>query len=202
HKTLGGGVDHPGPERFREPQRLDAVLAGAAQLDHREFSLDRASGQGHVDDAIDRDHAVELVFYLLDHHRRSSGDDGDAGDVLLALGLRDGETFDVVAAPGKQPDHARQHARFVLHQHRERVRFGRLMALFHEIGGCGLVHFISSSCTSSRYPHHSSYPRTRVSSKRRRLRENTSDAAYWIVRSSRTMTVLVVAPWRRSSHTN
>src|SRR6202008_4944898 len=81
HEAFGGGVDDAGAERLRQPQRLDPVLAGAAQFHHRQFPLDRAAGQGHVDDAVDRDHAVELVFYLLDHHRRAGGDDGDAGDV-------------------------------------------------------------------------------------------------------------------------
>jgi hypothetical protein len=65
-------------KRLGQPQRLDAVLAGAAQFHHRQFALDRAAGQRHVDDAVDRDHAVELVFDLLDHHRRARGDDGDA----------------------------------------------------------------------------------------------------------------------------
>src|SRR5258706_122965 len=37
-----------------------------------------------------------------------------------------------------------------------------------------------------------SYPRRRVSSNRRRLSLNTSAAAYWIVRSSRTMTGEIV----------
>ena len=30
---------------------------GATQLHHRQFALDRAAGQRHIDDAIDRDHA-------------------------------------------------------------------------------------------------------------------------------------------------
>ena len=149
HKALGGGVDHAGAERIRQPQRLDAVVAAAAHLHHREFPLDRAAGDRHVDDAIDRHHAVELVLDLLDHHRRARGDDGDAGEVFLALGLGDRETLDVVAAAGEQPDHAREHARLVLHQHRERVRLVRIVTLFQEIGGCGLVHCRPLECLSS-----------------------------------------------------
>ena len=80
---------------------------------------------------------------LLDHHRRPRGDNGDAGEMFLALGLGDGEAFDVVTAAGEQPDHARQHAGLVLHQHRERVRLVGVMTLFHEIGGCGLFHLNS-----------------------------------------------------------
>ena len=60
--------------------------------------------------------------------------------MFLALGLGDGETLDVVAAAGEQPDDAREHAGLVLHQHRERVRLVRIVALFQEVGGCGLVH--------------------------------------------------------------
>jgi hypothetical protein len=75
------------------------VLARAADLDHRKLTLDGAAGeQRHVDHAIDRHHAVELVLDLLDHHGRAGGDDGDAGEMLLALGLGDGEALDVVAA--------------------------------------------------------------------------------------------------------
>ena len=122
HKALDGGVDHPGAERVRQPQRLDAAIAAAAHLHHGEFPLDRAAGDRHVDDAIHRHHAVELVLDLLDHHRRARGDDGDAGEMFLALGFGNGEAFDIVTAAGKQPDHAREHARLVLHQHRERVR--------------------------------------------------------------------------------
>src|SRR5713101_430226 len=44
-----------------------------------------------------------------------------------------------------------------------------------------------------------SYPRKRVSSKHRRRRENRERAGYWIVRSSRTMTVEFAARGRRSS---
>src|SRR5882757_7975186 len=99
HETFGGGVDHPGAKRLGEAQRLDAVLAGRAQFHHRQLALDRAPGQRHVDHAVHRNHAVELVLDLLDHHRRAGGDDGDARDVLLVLGLRNRETLDVVAAP-------------------------------------------------------------------------------------------------------
>ena len=126
-------------------------VAGAAHLHHRELPLDRAAGQGHVDDAIDRDHAVELVLDLLDHHRRARGDDGDAREMFLALGLRDRETVDVVAAAGEQADHAREHAGLVLHEHRERVRLVRIVALFQEIGGCGLVGGLFKSLS---FPRH------------------------------------------------
>src|SRR5947209_11219137 len=44
--------------------------------------------------------------------------------MLLVLGLGNGETVDIVAAPGEQPDDARKHARLVVDQHRERVALG------------------------------------------------------------------------------
>src|ERR1700730_14931208 len=100
--------------------------------------------------------------------------------MFLALGFRDGEAFDVVAAAREQPDHAREHARLVLYQDRERVRLGRIVALFHEKGGCRVVHCLFLI-------HSSSCPRMRASSRHRRTRSNRERAAYWIVRSSRTM---------------
>ena len=87
---------------------------------------ERGTGAGHVDDAVHRHQAVELILDLLDHHRRAAGDDGDAREMLLVLGLRDGERVDIVAAAGKQPDHARQHARLVVDEHRERAALGLL----------------------------------------------------------------------------
>src|SRR6202140_1544454 len=87
--------------------------------------------------------------------------------MFLVLGFGDGETFDVVAAPRKQPDHPREHAGLVLHQHREGMGLGRVMAIFHEVGGCGLVHLNSSFFFVM--PARPSYPRKRVSSKRRHM---------------------------------
>jgi hypothetical protein len=84
----------------------------------RTFTIDRATGQRHVDDAIDGNHAIELVLDLLDHHRRTGRDNGDAGEVFLAFGLGDGQAFDVVAASREQPDDSGENPRLVLHQHR------------------------------------------------------------------------------------
>src|SRR5205823_13966149 len=101
HKALGGSVDDAGAESVREAQRLDAMIAGAAHFHHGELALDRTAAKRHVDDAIDRHHAVELVLDLLDHHWRTRGDDGDAGEMFLALGLGDREAFVVVPAARK-----------------------------------------------------------------------------------------------------
>jgi hypothetical protein len=43
--------------------------------------------------------------------------------LLLVFGLRHGQRVDVVAAAGEQPDHAREHARLVVDDHRQRVGF-------------------------------------------------------------------------------
>ena len=44
--------------------------------------------------------------------------------LLRAVDLGDGQAVDVVAAPGKQPDDARQDARLVVDQHGDRVALG------------------------------------------------------------------------------
>ena len=46
--------------------------------------------------------------------------------MLLVLGLGHGQALDIVAAPGEQPDHARQNARLVVDQHGERVALDAL----------------------------------------------------------------------------
>src|SRR5262249_56066572 len=84
-ESWGGGVDHTGTKRIREPQRLHAVLALAAHLDHGELALDVRAGHRHVDHAMHRHEAIELVLDLLDHHGRTARDDGDARDVPLVL---------------------------------------------------------------------------------------------------------------------
>jgi len=91
HEALGTGVDDAGAERIGKPQRLDPMLALAAHLDHGELALQRRAAAGQIDDAMHRHQPVELILDLLDHHRRTAGDDGDARKVLLVLGLRDGE---------------------------------------------------------------------------------------------------------------
>src|SRR5262249_30314611 len=70
---------------------------------------------------------LELVADLLDHHRRPRGDDGDAREVLLVLGLGDRERVDVVPASREQPDHPGENARLVVDQHRQRVPLDLLL---------------------------------------------------------------------------
>jgi len=102
-KALQTGVDDASTEGLRQPQRLDPVVALAAHLDHGELALDRRPGERHVDHAVHRDQPIELVLDLLDHHRRAAGDDGDAREVLLVLGLRHRKRVDIIAAAGNSP---------------------------------------------------------------------------------------------------
>ena len=88
-----------------------------------------------------------------------------------------------VAAAGEPAHHGGEHAGLVVHQHRQGMRLARVVAFFEKLGGCGLVHcqFLAILCSSC--------PRKRASSNRRRRSENPKPAEYWVVRSSRTMTV-------------
>src|SRR5262249_42455976 len=126
HEALGAGVDDAGAERVGEPQRLDPIVALAAYLHHSELALDRRTGHGHVDHPMHRHQPLELILDLLDHHRSTAGDDGDAREVLLVLGLRDGERVDVVAATGEQADDTREHARLVVDDDGKRMRLNGL----------------------------------------------------------------------------
>src|SRR5678810_1160329 len=58
---------------------IDLTTAGPA--------LQRRPRGGQVDDTMHRHQPLELVLDLLDHHRRAAGDDGDAREMLLVLGL-------------------------------------------------------------------------------------------------------------------
>src|SRR5208282_1446597 len=120
-EALGGGVDDAGAEGVGEAERLHAVIAGAAHLDHGEFALDRRARRRQVDDAVHRHQAVKLVLDLLEHHGRAAGHDGDAREMLFVLGLGDGERVDIVTAAGKQPDDAREHAGLVVDEHAQRA---------------------------------------------------------------------------------
>ena len=76
-----------------------------------------------VDDVVHRHQAFELALDLFDHHGRAGGHDGDAGEMLGVLGLRDRQGVDIVAAPGKQPDDPGQNARLVVDEHGHGVLF-------------------------------------------------------------------------------
>src|SRR5262249_37365088 len=85
---------------------------------------------------------------LLDDGGGAARHDGYAREVLLVLGLGDGEAVDVVAAPGEEPDYSGEYARLIVDEHRQRARDDRLrdaganvMAL-----GSGFAHGSSTSC--------------------------------------------------------
>src|SRR5436190_19202126 len=74
--------------------------------------------------------------------------------MLLVLGLRDGERVDVVAAPGEQADDAREHARFVVDQHRE----GVALAFFLDWRGW----IMARACRRCVAHHTSTLPRSSI----------------------------------------
>src|SRR5262249_19349668 len=140
-ETFRRRIDHAGPEGIRQAQRLDAVLALALDLDHCEFAFDRIAGKRHVDNVMHGHKSVELVLDLLDHHRRARRNDRDQRQVLPVLGFRNRQGLDVVSATSEQTDNARQHARLVIDQHRERVGFRFLRGWRRRIMACrGSVH--------------------------------------------------------------
>ena len=63
----------------------------------------------------------QLRLDLFDDHRRAGGDDGDAREVVDAVGLGDGQALDVVAAAREQADDTRQNAGLVVYENRDGV---------------------------------------------------------------------------------
>jgi hypothetical protein len=102
--------------------------------------LDRDAFDREVGDGMDRHQPLELMLNLLDHHGRAGGDDGDARQMRLVLGLRHGERLDIVAASSEQPDDAREHARLVVDQHAHRMPSMLLLRPADRIGRSGLGH--------------------------------------------------------------
>ena len=68
-----------------------------------------------------RNNPAKLSLDLFDHLRGAGGDDGDAAEMTRVIHLGHCQTFDVVPAARKQPDHAGQNTGFVLDQNRDRV---------------------------------------------------------------------------------
>src|ERR1700737_905010 len=113
-EALGRRIDDAGAEDVGETERLDARLAFARDLDQRHFALDKGALIGQVVNLVHRNEARQLRLDLLDDHSRSRGHDGDPRQAVAAIDLGDGQALDIVAAPGKQPDHTRQDARLVV----------------------------------------------------------------------------------------
>src|SRR5258708_32066437 len=83
---------------------------------------------------------------------------------------------------------------------RRRRRYGLADDLMRALELCKIKHGRSSTMNGSRDPHPPSCPPRQVSSKHGRTRWNRNSAAYWIVRSSRTMTIEFVVAVLSSSH--
>src|SRR5690606_14316799 len=141
NEMLGVGVDDLGAESVGEPQRFHPVVACAAHLDQCKLPLQRAllpslpGAERQIHHAMDRHDALELVLDLLTYVRRTARNNGDARKMPLVLGLRHGEAVDVVAAPGKEADDAREYPGLVVYEHGERARLGGLGFPGDEIGG-------------------------------------------------------------------
>src|SRR5690606_23620823 len=88
---------------------------------------------------MNRHDALELVLDLLDHIGRTMRDDGDAGQVLLVLGLGDREAFDIVAASEEKANDPGKSARLFVYQHGKRAHFDARGILGDQVGGTGLL---------------------------------------------------------------
>src|SRR4051812_31239540 len=118
HEGAEGGVEDAGPEGRGEAHCLHPVLAGADDLEERELALDRLALDRQIVDPVHGHEPLELALDLLDHSVGARGHDGDARDVLLVLGLGDGQALDVVAAAREHAGDPRQHARLVVDDNR------------------------------------------------------------------------------------
>ena len=98
------------------PQRLDALVALARHFDQRQLALQRLAEHRQIDDAVHIHQPLELALDLRQHLRRAGGDDGEARQMLLVLGLRHRQAIDVVATAREQTGDAREHARLVVDQ--------------------------------------------------------------------------------------
>src|SRR6266481_617491 len=113
-EAFGRRIDDAGTEDVGEAERLDARLAFARDLDQRHLALDKGALVGQVVNLVHRNEARQLRLDLLDDHPRSRGHDGDPRQAVAPINLGDGQALDIVAAPGEQPDDARQDARLVV----------------------------------------------------------------------------------------
>src|SRR4029077_2738086 len=116
NKALGRGIDDTGTKHVGEPQRLDTRFTPSRDLDQRQLALDIGAFVGQIVHLAHRHEARELRLDLLDNHPRAGGDDGDPRQVRGLVDLGDRQALDIVAASGKQPDHARQDAGLVIDQ--------------------------------------------------------------------------------------
>src|SRR3546814_160590 len=136
-----------------------ALLAHGAHLDKHELALDvRPFGQIHHLNDIDQ--AVQVLGDLLDDFVGPRGNDRHARQGRVFRG-RHRQGFDVVAARGKQPHHARQGARFVFQKDRN--------YMFH-----------------CRYPYRSSEPSSISVSPRPALTMGQTFSAWSVMKSRNT----------------
>ena len=121
-----GGIHGAGAESVGHAQRFHALFTRSRHLDQRHFALDAGLFRGPVGDLAHRHDAVELRLDLLDHRRGARGDDSDARRARRRIHFGHRQAFDIVAAPGKQPNDTRQHTGLIVYQHRDGVAFDSL----------------------------------------------------------------------------
>src|SRR5690606_23221594 len=119
YEMFHGRIDHLCLEGISKTQCLCPVFTRPDNLDQRHFALDRSllseipCTNRQVNDPMDGHDALQLRLDLLEHDRRSSRDNRDAREMRFMLGLRNRQTFDIVAAAGKQTDDPGKDARFI-----------------------------------------------------------------------------------------
>ena len=74
---------------------------------------------------------LELRDDLVDHRRRTVGDDGDAAGVMIFRDVGHGQAVDVVAARREQPGDLGQDARFVVDGDGEHMPLGVAVLNLH-----------------------------------------------------------------------
>ena len=108
-----------GFKNIGEFHNLAALLGRGFYRDHDQLALDRKAWVEFAD-AHHIDELEQLFGHLLEWRTLQIHHDGDA-TVVRVFGWGNGQRKNVVAAPGKQGRHSRQHARAILHQHRQHV---------------------------------------------------------------------------------
>src|SRR3546814_17737634 len=150
HEAFDRRVDHPRPIHVGKPQRLDAVIARAGNLDQRQLALHVRPQRGQVGYLVDGHQPLELGDDLFHHACRRRGADRDTADETVLTNVGDGPAHDIVAARGEQPGDPREDARLVVDDDGKRVP---LAGFFLDVHAITPVPWLRrSSCRTLRPP--------------------------------------------------
>src|SRR3954451_21248320 len=125
-QRLAGDVDDLAAEDLDRLEHLGALTAVGGDLEQRQLAGHGALGL-EVADLDHVDELVQLLGDLVDRVQRAVERQRDARDRLV-VGRPDREGLDVETAPREQPRDARQDARLVLDEDRQRVLAPRAQA--------------------------------------------------------------------------